>query len=159
MIELGNVIGIDALDMQVRPTKKLGGDFSLLVLDPGKMVGWAGVCYDEYEEQYGSDVIYRCDDPYIEVGQAPWHDALSFKAERVFIERTPFAAQRTFDTWPLYYTGAIIAKLYPREPNFVLPTNLKVAQKWYELPKGHGLGLHARDALSHLIHTLVVENR
>lgn len=158
---LENIIGIDALDVPVRTVDKLSGDFSTLVLDPGKMVGWAGVCYDEYEERTasGSTGYVYVGDPYIEVGQAPWHDALRFKAERVVIERTPFASQRTFDTWPLYYTGAVIAKLYPRDVNFVLPTQLKVNQKWFKLPRGHGLGPHAKDALTHLVGVLVKDAR
>lgn len=133
-----NVINVPSLDMRVSPSESLEQDYDLIVLDPGEMVGWAGV-------RYGA----------IEVGQLPWHACLGFGAYQVYIERTPFASRLTFDPWPLYYTGMVIAKLYPMEPHYVLPTNLKVAQKWFKLPRSHGLGPHAKDALAHLVYVLV----
>lgn len=141
---LNNIIGIDSLDLPVEPNANLYGTYELLVLDPGAMVGWAGI---------------RGFTRQIEVGQAEWHECLRWYCEDVVIERTPFAAQRTFDVWPLYYTGAVVAKVYPREPRFVLPTDLKVAQQWYSLPRRHGLGPHAKDALTHLVGVLVKDGR
>jgi hypothetical protein len=138
-LRVENFIGAPELDYPIRKAElrtTLSG-YRILVLDPGKTVGWAGLCFGR-----------------IEVGQAPWYKCLDFAAEQVVIERTPFAAQRTFDVWPLYYTGAVIAKMYPREPEYVLPTSLKIAQRWYKLPPGHGLGPHAKDALTHLVWVL-----
>lgn len=140
---LDNIIGIDALDMDVCPTDSVEEwNFSLLVLDPGKMVGWAGVL-ESTQESLGV------------VGQAPWYECLDIVAKRVVVERTPYAARRTFDPWPMYYTGMVMAKIFPNEIETVLPTSLKVNQKWFALPKKHGLGPHAKDALTHLVGVLV----
>lgn len=111
------------------------------------MVGWAGIpCLDRVH-------------PHIEVGQEAWNDSLFWRAKQVFIESTPFAARRTFDTWPMWYTGAVIAKVYPETPKFVQPTDLKAASKWYSLPRGHSLGVHAKDALTHLVGVLVKQSQ
>lgn len=149
-IVIENIIGIPALDIEIFPLPSLAlcSAFELLVFDPGSMVGWAGVT------TYGG-TRPRC----IEVGQEEWYECFRWRADRVVVERTPFAAQRTFDVWPLYFTGAVLAKLYPQEPEFVLPTDLKVAKRWFELPRKHGLGRHAKDALTHLIGTLVKDAR
>lgn len=116
--------------------------YDLLVLDPGRMVGWAGITNN-----------------LIECGQAEWHHALKWDCDAVFIESTPFAARRTFDTWPMWYTGAVIAKVYPQEVKFVQPTDLKAASKWFSLPRGHSLGVHAKDALTHLVGVLVKQSQ
>lgn len=144
-----NEIGDSHLDLDVYRKSSLGTypSAEILVFDPGEMVGWARLIDmpDEYNK------------PFIEVGQAPWWQCRDFAAERVVIERTPYAAQRTFDPWPMYFTGIVLGKIYPREPEYVLPTGLKIAKKWYGLPRGHGLGRHAKDALSHLVYTLVAK--
>lgn len=138
---LNNIIGIAALDSLVCPMQSLHGDFDILVLDPGEMVGWAGTR-----------------DDFILVGQGPWFECLSWTAYTVYIEATPYAAKRTFDQWPIRYDGAVRAKIFPDFPLSVFPTNLKVARKWYSLPRGHGIGRHAKDALTHLVSVLVRES-
>lgn len=120
--------------------------WSVLVFDPGLTTGWAG-----YDARVG-----------IVVGQLGWNEFAAertWEAFRIVIERTPFAARRTFDTWPLYVTGAVLAHIHPQPVEFVLPTNLKVAKKWFDLPRGHGIGRHAKDALSHLVYTLVRDHQ
>lgn len=142
---LKNIIGIPALDLPVRRMESLFGSFDVLVLDPGSMVGWAGVT--------------AAPDKAILVGQDHWHECLRWYSERVWIEETPFAARRTFDVWPIRYDGAVRAKLWPNVPNRVMPTDLTPAKQWFSLPRGHGLGRHAKDALTHLVGVLVRESR
>jgi hypothetical protein len=152
-MELTNLIGMEVLDMPVLAQEKLTtfSRFDLLVFDPGHMVGWAGVVSTaNYVEQNRVGYLQH-----IEVGQGHWNECLEWVSKQVVIERTPFAARRTFDPWPLYFTGTVLAKMHPQEPSYVMPTNLKVANKWFKLPRGHGLGPHAKDALSHLVYTLV----
>lgn len=149
--QLNNIIGLPMLDIDVYPAEVLTWfpRFDILVFDPGEMVGWAGVATNSLDRGYR----------FIEVGQGPWHECLRFEASRIFIETTPFASQRTFDTWPIRYEGAVRAKIYPKQPGSVRPTDLKVAKKWFRLPRGHGLGRHAKDALTHLIWVLVRESQ
>lgn len=140
---LNNEIGIDALDLPIHPMQSLHGTFDLLVFDPGQFVGWAGVR-----------------DGHVEVGQSPWYEVItSWSCQTVYIERTPFAAIRTFDPWPIRFEGIVHSRLYPIAPKFVSPTSLSVAGRWFSLPKGHGLGRHAKDALTHLVGVLVKEAR
>lgn len=146
---LRNIIDIPALDVDVYPKYSLHSatKFDILVFDPGLMVGWAGTT------TYGGTKS-----AHIEAGQGNWYDCMRFRADKVFVETTPYAAQRTFDPWPIRFDGIVRAKIFPQTPHPVFPTNLKVAKKWFALPRGCGLGRHARDALSHLVGVLVKES-
>lgn len=110
----------------------------LLVFDPGQMVGWAAL-----ENEYAF------------VGQGAWYDCRNYLADEIVIEATPYAAKLTFDTWPIMFEGMVRASIWPKEPLMVQPTALKAARNWYSLPRGHGLGRHAKDALTHLVGYLV----
>lgn len=144
-----NIIAEPSLDIDIYPKSALTTypSAKILVFDPGEMVGWAALIDqpDEYSQ------------PYIEVGQAEWHQCRNFAAERIFIERTPYAARRTFDAAPMHFTGIVLGKMHPRQPSYVLPTSLKVAARWFSLPRGHGLGPHAKDALAHLVYVMVTK--
>lgn len=153
---LNNIIDIDVLNVDIYPKPSLDSSlkFDILVLDPGQMVGWAGLAREGVYTSGGRLTGKR---PYIAVGQGEWHQCLRFRAERVFVETTPYAARRTFDPWPIRFDGMVRAKIHPDEPESIYPTNLNVAKKWFSLPRSHGLGRHARDALTHLVHVLVTK--
>lgn len=146
---LKNIIGIPILDTDVHHKMSLTWfpNYEILVFDPGEMVGWAGIAKDRMSGY-----------TYIEVGQGPWHECLRFEASTVYVESTPFAARRTFDPWPIRFDGAVRAKLHPKIPLPVSPTTLKVARKWFSLPRKHELGRHAKDALTHLIGVLAKQS-
>lgn len=150
-----NIIGIPSLDVEVYPKLSLAWfpNYDILVFDPGQMVGWAGYAKDTvYDNGRVLGVV-----SYIEVGQGHWHECLDWKAKTVYIEMTPYAAVRTFDPWPIRFDGIVHSKLHPRSPLYVQNTDLKVGREWFKLPKGHGLGRHAKDALTHLVHVLVTK--
>lgn len=141
--QLENIIGIPALDIPVHHYQDIAArHFSRLVFDPGQMVGWAGTVDDE--------TIYT--------GQGEWHTFDEWTADEVWIEATPYAARLTFDPWPIRFDGMVRMMLYPRTPKDVFPTNLHVAKEWFKLPRGHGLGRHSKDALTHLVSVLVRES-
>lgn len=156
---LKNIIGLPVLDLDIKPRMSLTTypHYDILVFDPGQMVGFAGLCGEAvYERGRLTHVEFH-----IDVGQGEWHECLSFHAKRVFVETTPYAARRTFDPWPIRFDGMVRAILHPHgeEPESVYPTNLDVARHWFELPKKHGLGRHAKDALTHLVSVLVRESQ
>lgn len=155
---LKNIIGLPVLDLDIVPRMSLSPlRYDILVFDPGQMVGWAGL------ESVGiyEDCRLVGHEYHIDVGQGEWHECLSFHAKRVFVETTPYAARRTFDPWPIRFDGMLRAILHRHgeEPESVYPTNLDVARHWFSLPRGHGLGRHAKDALTHLVSVLVRESQ
>lgn len=139
---LKNIIGIESLDANVYNTTVFDGYFDRLVIDPGEMVGWAGTA--------DGDIL---------VGQAPWFECIhdGWNANLIYLETTPYAARRTFDPWPMRFDGIVRAKMYPHAPLPVYPMNLNVSRKWFTVPRGSGIGKHARDALTHLVHVLVTD--
>lgn len=152
---LKNIIDIPALDVDIHPKLSLTWHprYDILVFDPGQMVGWAGLAsLGVYKDSRRAGTT-----THIEVGQGEWHECMNWNAQRVFIETTPYAARRTFDPWPIRFDGAVRAKIHPTEPESCFPTNLHVSKEWFSLPRGHGLGRHAKDALTHLVAVLVRE--
>lgn len=139
-----------------RPPMPISSGYEKLMIDPGEYVGWAALVREPV--YHNSRRVAWWD--HIECGQGMWWEMLRDRGNfhrvgQVMMESTPVAAIRTMDAWPIRVEGAVRIELFPKEPRMVMPTDLRVARKWFKLPRGHGLGKHANEALAQLLGVLV----